>query len=315
MSKDYEINISAHPNIYNNLSPRHMNIYFSEPDKGVNNETGLLLLISGFGANANSKVYKKMRTVFADKYNLVTIQCDYFGWEFMQDKPLLETTEYFNDMGVMQALDNITAVLTVVEIIRDNNLTFNTKKIMAYGHSHGAYLAYLSNIFAPHLFSLIIDNSSWLFPLYLQGKRYLNYINGDRIVFNYYASSVVKDIEIIYLPFLYTNFENYSVIHSFHGNNDNLISLTDKRNFCRSFKNCFLHEITTNNVDNRIFKSTMHGLNADFLLLFDYVITNFSNEFENEHTFSIENQRIETKQYTYLFDYSGIVPVLKRDAK
>ena len=25
-----------------------------------------------------------MRNTFADKYKLVTVQCDYFGWEFMQ---------------------------------------------------------------------------------------------------------------------------------------------------------------------------------------------------------------------------------------
>lgn len=26
-----------------------------------------------------------MRNKFADEKNLVTVQCDYFGWEFMQD--------------------------------------------------------------------------------------------------------------------------------------------------------------------------------------------------------------------------------------
>ncbi len=27
---------------------------------------------------------KKMRTYFSDNHNLVVVQCDYFGWEFMQ---------------------------------------------------------------------------------------------------------------------------------------------------------------------------------------------------------------------------------------
>ena len=30
------------------------------------------------------QIFIKMRNKFADEYNLVTIQCDYFGWEFMQ---------------------------------------------------------------------------------------------------------------------------------------------------------------------------------------------------------------------------------------
>lgn len=47
-------------------------------------ETGLLFLAPGFGGTIESNVYKKMRDVFADKYNLVTLQCAYFGEEFMQ---------------------------------------------------------------------------------------------------------------------------------------------------------------------------------------------------------------------------------------
>ena len=69
----------------------------------------------------------------------------------------------FNDMGIMQALDNISAIVTVIEIIKDNGYKFDESKIIIYGHSHGAYLGYLCNAFAPNLFSMIIDNSAWLF--------------------------------------------------------------------------------------------------------------------------------------------------------
>lgn len=37
---------------------------------GINEETGFLLLIPGFGGHARSNVYKKMRRVFADKYTI-----------------------------------------------------------------------------------------------------------------------------------------------------------------------------------------------------------------------------------------------------
>ncbi|WP_223869599.1 DUF2920 family protein [Paenibacillus sabuli] len=106
---------------------------------------------------------------------MVTIQCDFFGWEFMQSVSLNETVSNFNDMGIMQALDNITAVIIVSEFIKDNNLKFNAKKIIADGQSHGAYLAFLCNRFAPNLFSLIIDNSAWIVPAYLTLNRRIIY--------------------------------------------------------------------------------------------------------------------------------------------
>lgn len=137
----------------------------------------MLLLIPGFGGNASSNVYKRMRNQFADQYNLITVQCDYFGWQFMQSEnfdkvhPLFNVNDLksiftqedfcsvfvngklhisrlfdvsskynieldfraelgealsdFNDMGIMQAIDNITAVLAVKAILEDNKLEFN----------------------------------------------------------------------------------------------------------------------------------------------------------------------------------------------
>ena len=60
MASEYDFKINGHPSIYE-AKGRELHIYFCEPDKGVNKETGLLLLIPGFGGHANSNVYKKMR--------------------------------------------------------------------------------------------------------------------------------------------------------------------------------------------------------------------------------------------------------------
>ena len=90
MAKEYTLDIYGHNSIYtqdylkNNYDKRKFKVRFCEPDFGVNEDTGILLFVSGFGANSNSNVYKKMRQTFANKYNLITIQCDYFGNEFMQ---------------------------------------------------------------------------------------------------------------------------------------------------------------------------------------------------------------------------------------
>lgn len=84
MAFTQEIAIPAHPNIYNGNNERVYRIAYSIPEAGTNRDTGLLILVPGFGGHIDSNVYTKMRNEFADRYNLVTIQCDYFGSQFMQ---------------------------------------------------------------------------------------------------------------------------------------------------------------------------------------------------------------------------------------
>lgn len=359
MSKDYQINWSAHPNIYNQYSERTYNIYFSEPATGVNSETGLLLLIPGFGGNANSNVYKKMRREFADRYNLVTIQCDYFGQEFMQgpkrfhpppqslfqkyfsqkdiieifkngfDLPaflriasnydlsitapehLDESMENFNDMGIMQALDNITAVCYVMQILRDNHLSFNAKRIVIYGNSHGSYLGYLCNALAPSLFSYLIDNSSWLFPSYLNSTRFVSVIHNNfnlEIGFQYLASTLPYDTEILDLTSLYKKINNTCEINCFHGTTDSLISHMDKRRFCETIPYTTFHEISSDKVDGLIFKSTNHGLDSDFLAHFHHAM--HKKEFDYCPDVSIATTTIQTTQKAYTFNYDHGIPLL-----
>ncbi|GEN57102.1 hypothetical protein GCM10012290_17460 [Halolactibacillus alkaliphilus] len=85
MITSHSFDVPAHQNIYNNSLGRKLKITFSLDENNMNDETGLLLLVPGFGASINSNIYKKMRDSFANEYNLVVIQCDYFGSEFMQD--------------------------------------------------------------------------------------------------------------------------------------------------------------------------------------------------------------------------------------
>ncbi|GAX88913.1 DUF2920 family protein [Effusibacillus lacus] len=363
MAKSYEIKVPAHPNIYQ-PGLRDMNLYFCEPEHGINEDTGLLLLIPGFGGNASSNVYKKMRTTFADKHNLVTIQCDYFGHEFMQvtknatmnidlemmqktfshselqeiispdtyrlnfkrlveigakydliitgKENLGETIENFNDMGIMQALDNLTAILLVMAIIKDNGYSINTNRIIAYGHSHGAYLALLCNAFAPRLFSKIIDNSAWLFPVFLLKPRYYLRRIGNlvfNIEFQYLAKDLPYDIDLLYLSTLYQKFTNTCDILSFHGTEDDLINPSDKERFCSQIPFIQYHEITPERVDGKIFKSCTHGLDADFLELFDYAMS--LKEPNTPRVFSLPSVSIDTLEYSYSIEYSTGVPIME----
>ncbi|CAH2211898.1 protein of unknown function [Tepidibacter aestuarii] len=132
----------------------------------------------------------------SSKYNLsIDCKADLFD----------ENLNNFNDMGAVQALDNITALLRVIAILYNNRYKFNAKKIIIYDHSYGAYLAYLYNVFAPTVFSLIIDNSDWIYPMYLKNDRQTfasmkNYILNIKL--EYLAKKLDIDKEMLYLPYL-----------------------------------------------------------------------------------------------------------------
>ncbi|PWW08693.1 hypothetical protein DFQ01_101419 [Paenibacillus cellulosilyticus] len=301
MAKSYTVNISAHRNVYNN-NLRTMNLYFSEPEQGVNKETGLLLFIAGYGGHANSNVYKKMRDVFADQYNLVCIQCDYFGWEFMQHEELEESIDNFNDMTTMQALDNLTAVTMVIEILKDNNLDFNGRRIIAYGHSHGAYLTYLCNRLSPGLFSSIIDNSSYNYPMYL---HYGREISGGSTL-SYLAGKTVLFPELYDLVRLYDGFDNRAQILSWHGENDDMAPIEDKERLCAVTKGMKLERVRQEHIrPDGAFTSTRHGLNADFLKMFDLA---FSALVDMPEPYTLDDISIQVGRIGLHFSYnSGLI--------
>lgn len=373
MSINYEIEVLSQGSIYNKLNKyseneRKLKVYFSLPRGGVSEETGILLLIAGFGAHSNSKVYKKMRDKFADEHNLITIQCDYFGYEFMQEsknihipkiskddlKDIFSTSEIeeiykgehfdfekliqlgskyninlnveenlsgesrdnFNDMGLMQASDNIVSVLSVLNVIFDNTMIVNTKKVIIYGNSHGSYLGYLCNILAPNLFSLIIDNSAWLYPVYLYEadrcvpKKFDNLILTSR--FNYLARKIIADPKILDLRFLYSKHNNNCMIVSYHGSDDNLITASNKKSFCEGIDKAIYNEITADKVDGLVFKSTRHGLDADFIELFQYTFDRFNIKFEHDTFIDLPKSVIvETDSHQYIVDYENIMPRIR----
>ena len=366
MAKEYKIEVDGLQSIYLNggsdIYNRKIDTYFCIPENGVNEETGIFTYICGFGGQADSNVCKKMRKEFADKHNLVTVQCNYFGYEFMQsadkiylpdlnnyiglnendrkaiyengnfnlDKFLricsekeievnldadlsLENLSNFNDMGIMQALDNITAVLTVMNILYNNDFKFNARKNILYGNSQGAYLAYLMNRLAPKLFSLIIDNSAWLYPNYLKKnsirKLCLDLDNNVWLDFIYMAQKVVEDKQLLNLEYLYKDFNNTCNIISYHGVKDELISCEEKKWFCNNLEKCNYNEIGEEKVDGKIFKSTRHGLDADFLELFNRTMESLSFSFEKSLNFDLPSQvEITTEKYNYYIDYEEVMP-------
>lgn len=361
MAAAYEIDVVSQNSIYDRSvasnNNRKLKVHFSIPEKGVDTDTGLLLLIAGYGGYASSKIYQKMRHYFSDKYNLVTLQCDYFGYEFMQniDKLHIPNTESgrvisskeiariynrmnlgnigreskaaikvyvdlseesaanFNEMGILQALDNIVALLKVANILYDNNYQFNTKKIISYGHSHGAYLSYLCNALSPRLFSLLVDNSAWLRPVYLKQARKVSLQEGNLdiiAVYEYLASKIITDLEIFELSFLYSNFENNARVIAYQGTTDNLVDLNEKVAFCNKINGTCV-TISSDQVDNIIFKSTTHGVGADFIKLFEFTMDHFNICFAKDSFLDLQNEVVfTTAKQKYTIDYRQLFPRL-----
>ncbi|RJG24821.1 DUF2920 family protein [Paenibacillus thiaminolyticus] len=300
MATQFEYEIPAHANVYTN-TPRTNKVYFSTPSQGVNKDTGLLLLIPGYGGHSQSNVYRKMRRTFADDYNLICIQCDYFGQEFMQNEVLEESVENFNDMSFMQAIDNINAVLFVIEALQRKNFSINYGKVIVYGQSHGAYLSYVCNAFSPNLFTMLIDNSSYLYPLYLVSERNLKYPD-RQVTFHYLASDFPKENEIFYLPSLYSKFENQCKIISYNGTHDLMVPQESKEKFCRGIHPSYFELVSVDRVDGGLFKSTQHGLGADFLRLFEYTMDKYG-QFEVRNRLDLCTLQIRTSEHQFELNY------------
>lgn len=357
MITSHSFDVIAHQNIYNNSIGRKLKIEFSLNESGINSETGILLLVPGFGGEINSKIYRKMRNFFSAEYNLVVIQCEYFGSEFMQiannltinteqlsmnlpdklKKKLLsgvmnlsdavnnyngyipataklnETLDHFNDMGFMQAIDLITAIESVKLILKDNNYCFNERRIIGYGHSHGAYLLHLSNILSPNLYSFIIDNSSWIKPVYASESRFLmlNYNNKKiEVRFDYILKKFLNDDKILDLRNMKINSEIHTQILCFQGVNDTLVDYKEKEEFIIGFRNSEFIKISDEDVDFVLYNSSKHGLEADFIELFEYAIKKEKNIKKNnsfQSDININNMKITShNEGLPIFTFLGI---------
>ena len=307
-------NVKGHNNFYPKVLKgedeidREFTLYMYEPDDEINEDTGILLLIAGFGGHSNSNVYKKMRRIFANKYNLITIQCDYFGFEFMQSEIKEESIYNFCDMSFLQAMDNIYATLYAIDYAMSKSDKINSKKIIIYGNSHGAYLAHLCNSYSG-IFTHILDNSSWLYPKYL--SHYRRIIKEDNILnIKYLASEVLgNNNPFLKLLFLYENFKNTCVIKSYHVIDDELIKYEDKEKiFVGGYINC-LELIKISTPDNNVFFSTKHSLGADYLKIFELFYNNLY--FEKDYRFNIIDEIIyEYDNIQLNIDYSQLLPII-----
>ena len=109
----------------------------------------------------------------------------------------------------------------------------------------------------------------------------------------------------------YSQFKNNCNIISYHGITDDFVSNFEKKNFCSRLNKCKYIEITQDEVDNIIFKSTNHSLDADLLKLFDHAMCSIGNKFEKDNILDLTNN-VEFKTYKqkYVIDYSNVIPTI-----
>lgn len=315
---------ASQPSLYDPVN-RKINYIFDIPNGGVNKDTGIMLFICGYGASPQSNVFKKMRGLFADKYNMITVQCEYFGLEYMwnpkditnyllnnlmsrEELSSLSATEFndvfmdrirdkkfyrivrqdeslatLNDMGPVQAMDNLISLYYVNLFLHDNGIVYDKNKVIAFGNSHGAYLAELCNSYMPGVFSAIIDIGGYVFPNYLSGscKREIlsilpEYNTVVDTLFDDLIKYIATDTEIYDLKALYTTECSRSRIIAFHGEKDYLTPVAEKRDYIHRSGNWDFNLITDNDVDGEIFKNADHSLGADFIKLIDHVFDNYT---------------------------------------
>jgi hypothetical protein len=363
MAKDYQITIQGHPSIYESES-RELTIYFSEPDAGITEKTGMLLFVSDYGESAHDESFKQRRSTFADQYDLVTVQCDYFGskymgspanakfyfdrdklkqvftpeeWEricvedavnmnalfelgskyriFIEGQEALEESAHsFNDMGMMQALDNITAIMAVSEILKDNHYEFDRNRIIVYGKGHGAYLGYLMNALAPSLIQLLIDNSGPTIPTYLKAQRALSYRRGEmsyRIQFDYMVSRMQYDKDIYNISHIYKQFENKTHIVSFNEKMD-LKHMISKRTFCESVRFCMYNTFSQTEDEG---DSGMGNIPEDYDGLLHFTLNNIKINADTTNSPMMKQTSLDTKRYRYIVNYDSSLPLLQRIEK
>lgn len=352
MAKEYTLDIQGQPTRYSE-QVRDIRMYFAEPETETGECNGILLLIAGYGGHGMSRVYQKMRRLFADQYHFFTVQCDYLGYRYMQTDhhlsvtedmlrqvlsprefhslrrnyaanqhllsgkvlsgyiSLEESAEDFNEMGLGQAMDNLIAVKVLLDILQENGMEYNRNRVYIYGQSHGAYLAYLCNILAPGLFTGIVDNSAYLLPYYLEHDREVTKV-GDIFTlqkwYHYLIADQNWDSGSYDLRELYAGYQGQAHIIVYHGEEDEMIPIEEKKAFLETLPRVSLHVVTKDMVDGVIFRSAGHSLDADLLKVFEKAVEELDRAdcLEAESSRQVfQNYSFQTKRYQYEVDWDN----------
>ena len=308
MSRYVSLELEGHRNIYRSdiqegdPLPRRIRVDLVFPERGTDESTGVLMLITGYREAVDWYVFQEMQEQFSNLYDMVVIQCDYYGSKYMgkeifsdvyeklremknlgggvaeNEVETGETKEEFNDMGIMQALDIVNVTLSVIYYLKKAHKHINTKKIILFGRSNGAYLAHLANLICPDLYNVIIDISGYLKPYFLNHTREILLRNGSVGVIVKLKYFLCRHPEYRYhdnlydLRFLYKNRKNTCKIIAFQGKDDRVVDYRERESFIRELDSAELLLIDVNDVDEVLCSNAGHGLDMNFFRLFRMIM-------------------------------------------
>lgn len=212
------------------------------------------------------------------------------------DLRLLPPNGDYQNFGVMSALDHL---CVLADLRKAPDIAFDLENLVAFGSSHGAYIAHLIAKFAPNTLRAVIDNSAYTAPPVIgvsDGKVIFGpsafeihnlarmdfyvdtaWTSGDPTLLSCYSDGrhAIRDVACLSHIQTAKNASHRScqfrMIHSIH---DDLLPIENKRQQAEFLRTAGfdvqLKEVTAADVDGKMIKSTAHGLDASLRFLFDY---------------------------------------------
>lgn len=202
----------------------------------------------------------------------------------------------YQNFGVMQALDHL---LVLADLRATQEIEFDANNIIAFGSSHGAYIAHLIAKFAPNTLRAVIDNSAYTappLPGHTDGRLHLGpscfEIHGlarvdlhldtqwsiaDETAANYY-SGWRHAIRHLALPEHIRAAREASqrpcqfrIIHSVRDATQPIDARRQQAQLLQSAGfDVIFKEIDEADIDGRMVKTLQHGMDASLRALFDY---------------------------------------------
>ncbi len=128
---------------------RIVEYYVRAPQKGINANTGLMLVSHNWGDTW--KYTAPWCDILSDRFNLICLSVNYL------QSGETKHNEVPYDHGVLQAMDCLRALYEVTGELARNKINFNRRRIYAAGASGGGNISLMVNKLAPNTFGCIID--------------------------------------------------------------------------------------------------------------------------------------------------------------
>lgn len=201
----------------------------------------------------------------------------------------------YQNFGVMQALDHL---LVLADLRKPGGVAFDEANIVAFGSSHGGYIAHMIAKFAPNTLRGVIDNSSYTAPIFSNpdGKLlfspslmvgyklsrvdfYLEtrWTKEDKAASAYYSDGrhAIRDLALPnHIQAARAASRRPCQYRMMHSVEDNVQPIEGKRQQAESLRaagfDVALKEVTAKDIDGRMIKNLEHGMDASMRALFDH---------------------------------------------